>query len=409
MNLPLRIVLLDDDPLDATLVRETLVAAGLRVEVRTAHDRAGFVTALAAEPVDVVLADYSLPSFNGLAALALVREQQPGLPFIFVTGALGEEFVLRALEQGATDYVLKGDLKRLVPAVQRAVREAAEGVKRERAETALRDVVRYARCMLWTAEITGLPGWDRATPFQPELFHWDLTVHDQAAAAATFGFGPVPGLWARSRLPEDHREADAHFITALLDGASYYSNEFRWRNVSGELRWMHEEVSLQLLGPGRWRAFCVASDVTDRKRAELAFAESNEQLREVMRQAACVLWSGTVTGKPGWEQEQPGLFPFEWQTDFVDEVAAQRLVPLDVPAGRKYRECLLERWLPEDRRAADANSAAAFRSGTPHFAQNIRCRDRDGQVRTLHEEVSIYPLGPGQWKVYGVRTLVKSA
>jgi DNA-binding NarL/FixJ family response regulator len=85
----------------------------------------------------LILSDYSLPSFNGLSALKIARERCPEVPFIFVSGALGEELAIELLKQGATDYVLKNRLSRLAPAVCRALQEVEERNERRMAEEAL--------------------------------------------------------------------------------------------------------------------------------------------------------------------------------------------------------------------------------------------------------------------------------
>src|SRR6185369_9082135 len=96
-----------------------------------------FGAALERGEVDLVLADFALPSFDGMSALAMVRERHPDLPFVFVSGKLGEEAAIESLKSGATDYVLKNRLSRLVPAVQRALTEAKERAKQRKTEQAL--------------------------------------------------------------------------------------------------------------------------------------------------------------------------------------------------------------------------------------------------------------------------------
>src|SRR5215471_12149123 len=99
---------------------------------------AAFLAALRDFNPDLILADYSLPSFDGVAALSIAKEERPEAPFIFVSGAIGEELAIESLKKGATDYVLKQRLSRLVPAVRRAIREAEEQKARKDAEEALR-------------------------------------------------------------------------------------------------------------------------------------------------------------------------------------------------------------------------------------------------------------------------------
>lgn len=134
METPIRILHLEDNPNDFELVRETLIAGGITVEVVNAATRAEFVSALTEDTYDLILADYTLPSFDGLTALSLAREKFPHLPFIFVTGTMGEEKAVETLKRGATDYMLKHNLSRLVPSITRALREAEEYKKREEAE-----------------------------------------------------------------------------------------------------------------------------------------------------------------------------------------------------------------------------------------------------------------------------------
>src|SRR4029434_9728905 len=98
-----------------------------------------FVAAIKREKFNLILADYTLPSFDGLSALKLAQEHAADVPFIFVSGTLGEDVAIEALKRGATDYVLKTRLARLGPAVKRELREAREKVGRRCAEEALRD------------------------------------------------------------------------------------------------------------------------------------------------------------------------------------------------------------------------------------------------------------------------------
>jgi phosphoserine phosphatase RsbU/P len=137
MSHHLRILHLEDDPVDAELVQSSLADEGFGCRVRLVETRAAFVAALEGERFELVLADFALPTFDGMSALALVREQYPELPFIFVSGHLGEEAAIESLRNGATDYVLKHKLSRLVPAVNRALKEAEVRAERRQAEAEL--------------------------------------------------------------------------------------------------------------------------------------------------------------------------------------------------------------------------------------------------------------------------------
>jgi two-component sensor histidine kinase len=133
----LSVLLLEDSALDAELVTEALAGARLELTVERVVSAAEFTRAIRDKGWDLILADYRLPAFDGLSALALVREHCPGTPFIFVSGALGEEVAVEAMKRGATDYVLKERLERLPATILRALAEAREREERQRAQEAL--------------------------------------------------------------------------------------------------------------------------------------------------------------------------------------------------------------------------------------------------------------------------------
>jgi len=120
----IRIVLVEDDADDAELVRARLAEAGLRIDLERVESRPTFRAALVRGGVDLVIADYSLPRIDGVAVLELARELSPGIPVVLISGVMGEDLAVETLKLGATDYVLKQRLDRLVPVVLRALRES---------------------------------------------------------------------------------------------------------------------------------------------------------------------------------------------------------------------------------------------------------------------------------------------
>ena len=117
----LRLLHIEDDPTDAELIQATLRSNGLQIQTTRIDKESDLIQILQQQTFDIVLADYSLPSMDGITALRIVQEYAPGLPFILVTGSLGEELAVEMLKQGATDFVLKGSLGRLSSAVRRAI------------------------------------------------------------------------------------------------------------------------------------------------------------------------------------------------------------------------------------------------------------------------------------------------
>src|ERR1700720_4634982 len=143
MRHPLRILSIEDDPNDTKLIQDLLETEGVVCEVTRVDTQAGLLASVEQGGIDLILADYTLPSFDGVSALKFAMKACPDVPFIFVSGTLGEEVAVEALKIGATDYVLKTSLSRLVPSVLRALREATQRAERKRAEQALRQSEAY--------------------------------------------------------------------------------------------------------------------------------------------------------------------------------------------------------------------------------------------------------------------------
>ncbi len=147
---PVRVLYLEDSEADAALVEALLAEAGIAYELDRVETPEAFAAALEEGGFHIILADNALPSYDGLSALARVRERCPEVPFIFVSGTLGEETAIESLKAGATDYVIKERLSRLVPAIRRALAEAAARAASKRHEERVHQLAFYD-------PITGLP------------------------------------------------------------------------------------------------------------------------------------------------------------------------------------------------------------------------------------------------------------
>jgi len=186
----LRVLHLEDSDLDAELVNETLVANGFLVDTRRVQTREEFIAALDREDYDLILADYVLPSFDGISALQLARERKPHVPFLFVTGALKDDSAVETLRRGATDFIVKQRLGRLVPAVHRAMREREERTHRAKAEAALRFLAQASARLASSLDLKAILGnlTRLAIPTIADFCSVDLVVPDldpdeQAAGA----------------------------------------------------------------------------------------------------------------------------------------------------------------------------------------------------------------------------------
>ena len=138
METPINILHLEDNLLDAELVQATLESAGVPCAITLTQTAGEYKKTLPKGGFDLILADYKLPGYDGMSALHFARREAPDIPFIFISGTMGEDAAIQALTEGATDYVLKQKLSRLAPAVKRAISDAQNKAERSRAENELR-------------------------------------------------------------------------------------------------------------------------------------------------------------------------------------------------------------------------------------------------------------------------------
>ena len=141
----LKILNLEDSENDAELIKSVLSARWSYCDLVRVDNRKDFIEALEQQDFDIILSDFTMPGFDGEQALALAAEKRPDVPFLFVSGTIGEDAAIEALKRGATDYVLKHRLARLIPVVDRALREIEERGERRRAVETVRHSERKYR------------------------------------------------------------------------------------------------------------------------------------------------------------------------------------------------------------------------------------------------------------------------
>jgi PAS domain S-box-containing protein len=271
MNQPLRILHLEDNPADSELVRDQLAQAGVVAAVALATGRAEFLALLEKENWDLILADFRLPDFTGVEALKLVREKLPHIPFILLSGTIGELAAIESLKAGATDYVLKQNRERLPSSIVRAVAEAAERARRELAETELRQSEKQYRLLF------------HGNPHPMWVFDLEtlkiLEVNE--AAMLHYGFSREEFLAMALndlRLPDRNRSDRDSVWDAESQGVIW-----RHRHKSG-LAMDMEIIWTPLAFRGRLSALAMATDVTDRRRAahhNAVFGKLSHQLSAI--------------------------------------------------------------------------------------------------------------------------------
>jgi signal transduction histidine kinase len=213
--------MLEDDAADAELTKFALRKGGLAFSLARVETKADYVTQLDQHPPALILSDYSLPGFNGHDALSIAREKRPETPFIFVTGTMGEEVAIETLKSGATDYVLKTRLTRLVPAVTRALREAEERMQHRRKDAQLRvSHEQYRALSVYLQSVR-----------EEERTRIAREVHDELGQALTSC--KLDLAWIANQLPRDLRPLldKARALSAHID-----STIQTVRRISTELR-----------------------------------------------------------------------------------------------------------------------------------------------------------------------------
>jgi diguanylate cyclase (GGDEF)-like protein/PAS domain S-box-containing protein len=258
---PVRVLVLEDVASDADLEIRALQNAGINVIARRAEARQEFTQALDEFMPDVVLADYNLPQFDGLAAIELVRKRSPDLPVILVTGVLGDEAAVQLIKAGVTDYILKDRLARLAPAVQRALWEAAE-IRRRRLAEAARDglarIVESARCAIIGTDLDGtVISWNSGAE----------TIHGYTASE-------IVGTKIATLAPPELRAETEELIGKVVRGEEVSSFETERVTKSGK------RVSLSLTMSPIWShahavigVSSIAHDITARRVAERALRQ----------------------------------------------------------------------------------------------------------------------------------------
>ncbi|MBE9185195.1 PAS domain S-box protein [Microcoleus sp. LEGE 07076] len=256
----LNILLLEDNALDAEIVEAFLVEGGLKFSLRWVETREDFVAAVENQCFDIILADYMLPGFSGIEALSIARATCPGVPFIFVSATLGEEVAIETLKSGATDYVLKRSLTRLVPSIDRALREVQERLDRKAAQAQQQESEGRFRMMADTAPVMI---WMSDADKVGDYFNKVWLDFTGQTLAQEMGSG-----WMESLHPDDLPEY-LDVCNRAFDARSEYRFECRLRRCDGEYRWVLG-TGVPRYRPDRTFAGYIGSciDISDRKQAE---------------------------------------------------------------------------------------------------------------------------------------------
>ena len=272
----LQFLILEDRVTDYELAIRELRKRGLEFAARRVDNEPDFRRQIEGFRPDVILADQSLPGYSGMSALAVARQECPAVPFIFLSGTLGEEQAVECLKLGATDYVLKQRLERLVPAVKRALREAEDRRARLQVEAEFRASEEQFRAMFEVASI----GMGQADPRTGQL----LRVNQKMCAITGYSAAELLGMRVSELTHPDDRQQDWEKFERVVRGeVSDYRLEKRYLRKDGSVAWVNVNMTVIRDAVGQpTRTMATIEDITERKRTE----ESHARLATAVEQAA---------------------------------------------------------------------------------------------------------------------------
>jgi two-component system cell cycle sensor histidine kinase/response regulator CckA len=372
---PLRILILEDVPMDAELVAYELGRARVRFDARRVDTREAFLHELERYRPDVILSDYTLPRFDGMAALSLARERAPEVPFLIVTGSVNEETAVGCMKAGATDYLLKSNLARIGPAIEAAIARVQSRTAKSRAEEALRRSEANLRAI-----------------FNNSLQAFVLVDRDGTIQA----LNRTAEEWAERILgrpiEEGHRiedfipDAAGAFHEALRGDARTVERCIEDR--AGEARWFETTHTPVVDDQGAVIGVCLnARDVTERKRGEQALRDSEARYRDLFDNASDLVCATAIDGTFVYANRA-------WRhgVGYTDaDLASRRFLDLVHPSSREYYREVVGRALAGET-LTHVELVLVTSSGAPVTVEgNVSATLRDGRpdvLRGIYRDVT---------------------
>jgi phosphoserine phosphatase RsbU/P len=275
MGIPLNVLIVEDSEDDALLIVRELRRGGYEPAYQRVETAEAMKTALEKQSWDIVVSDYVMPGFNGLDALRILHETGTDMPFILVSGLIGEDKSVEVMKSGANDYIMKGNLSRLSPAVERELREAEIRSKRKQFEVSLKESENLYRAIF---ENTGTAS---------IIFEEDMTIslaNKECEKLSGYSKEEIEGKrrWTEFVLKDDLvRMSQYHQLRSTDPEAAPKNYEFRLVNRAGDVR----DVLLTVdVIPGTKKRVASLLDITERKRSEEALQQREKELKKRVKE-----------------------------------------------------------------------------------------------------------------------------
>lgn len=266
----IKILILEDNPADTELIKRELRKAGFNFTTQVAADKPAFVKALDKSAPDIILADYSLPGFDGLSAMALARQRFADVPVVIVSGAIDEEFAVETIKAGVTDYVFKTRLSRLGTVVRRSLGQVKQLIERKQAEQALRETQQRLALAADAAQVG--------------MFEWNIPkeeVYWTRQSELIFGYPTTTTYrdWSDRIHPDDLPWVEEQLQRSMVEHAAF-KVEYRIVWPDGSIHWVVVRALFHYDDAGKAaRMLGTVIDVTERKTREEQMNRLTEELQ----------------------------------------------------------------------------------------------------------------------------------
>lgn len=294
MKPPLNLLIVEDSEFDAQMMATLVRKAGFEVSSDRVETGAALQAALAAKKWDVILSDYNLPGFSAPEALQIVQASGLDIPFIIISGGIGEATAVEAMKAGAHDYLMKGNLSRLAPVVEREIREAANRAERREAREALRESEQRYRLL-----------WESSPDVVFLMDAGSRILFANPAVRQVFGYSPEEVIgqrlgWFQSSAGQvlPGKSLEESMSNAVGGGQRGPSEHLAWTRDGRQIHLGVNFSHMELHGERRFVSFI--RDVSERKKAEAELAENQEQFR-VAREIQQHLFPKAPPALPGFD------------------------------------------------------------------------------------------------------------